>query len=875
VGLTVGLAIDREGGCTIDAGRQSIHPIKMKFGERFDSTRIIDSSIHPPWSEHYIDYPRLKRLLRSIFDVHSSSDNGDTLNEHDGTSSSSFDVELKYELRKPLYFLLQSMGELVTDLSSLAERRRSISVNVSRYYTSLEPSSPPPIDGGIISSRDDILADIAKLRSCYLTDIGTRFLLLLEFIEWNVDAIVKIVKKHDKTLVAWEQTATIANSWQKRQGQQHHERLRREYLPRFAVHSNDPNVRCLFLAAADAGNDNTTSDKKGHRGEKDALGFGGWDVVQWELGLALRELFDWEEMIKYDSSTVPSVMMRPATAPTTRQQQHQKSISANGLFKDISMHFGMHNNNNAINVGETTPLFGAAHKKSASSSSFMINTHHPLPKFESMTKSKSVFSLAISRLNSSFSEKSSGDDNNTTNSFFEPMMHKIRFKRKRIGQTQNWYQSMTYAHEMLGEEISGTPTRRLSSSGAEFRKSRSLSAGSEASLTTIMEETMIGESQFPTVSKMSKLLNLISGGLFMCNYNIIAPTSGLYAKLLGFDPASAGLIIGMTPAANVISALLYSWWSSYSYQRALIFASSCCVVGNAFYALALPFKSLNMVLVGRFLTGFGSTRVINRRYIADYYSIEDRTSGMADFVFFSALGMTAGPAIAASLAIIAPSKQSLTNSWWTIETAPGYVMFVLWSIYLVCNLIFFEEPDRNTTGSEPAASLPTSKANVGPTNDASEGYATSVKEFNPLKLLKSNCNIPVMVSIALLALLKSILEGLSSSASTISRHYFGWGVHSSGIYLAVQASFVLPTTLFISQISRKYDDRELILGTLVVMFWGICGFLVYPDNVPFLTGEHGGYSESRFILFGVVIFSACNALEVPTMVSVENVEISS
>jgi hypothetical protein len=202
-------------------------------------------------------------------------------------------------------------------------------------------------------------------------------------------------------------------------------------------------------------------------------------------------------------------------------------------------------------------------------------------------------------------------------------------------------------------------------------------------------------------------------------------------------------------------------------------------------------------------------------------------------------------------------------------------MFVLWSIYLACNLIFFEEPDRNTTGSEPAASLPTSKANVGPTNDASEGYVTSVKEFNPLKLLKSNCNIPVMVSIALLALLKSILEGLSSSASTISRHYFGWGVHSSGIYLAVQASFVLPTTLFISQISRKYDDRELILGTLVVMFWGICGFLVYPDNVPFLTGEHGGYSESRFILFGVVIFSACNALEVPTMVSVENVEISS
>lgn len=62
---------------------------------------------------------------------------------------------------------------------------------------------------------------------------------------------------------------------------------------------------------------------------------------------------------------------------------------------------------------------------------------------------------------------------------------------------------------------------------------------------------------------------------------------------------------------------------------------------------------------------------------ADYYSIEDRTSGMADFVFFSALGMTAGPAIAASLSIVAPDNQSSANSYWTIETAPGefYVVF--------------------------------------------------------------------------------------------------------------------------------------------------------------------------------------------------------
>jgi hypothetical protein len=215
--------------------------------------------------------------------------------------------------------------------------------------------------------------------------------------------------------------------------------------------------------------------------------------------------------------------------------------------------------------------------------------------------------------------------------------------------------------------------------------------------------------------------------------------------------------------------------------------------------------------------------------------------------------------------------------------------------------MFFEEPDRNNASDEiPTAS--SSKVQLGPTNAATmtsenspllnPASASSFEvqvanggpsdeatmpsknrplsdivsvfratgEFQPMKLLRSSINIPVLMTLILIALLKSILEGLSSSAPTISQHYFGWGVHSSGIYLAVQASFVLPTTFFISQISRKHDDRELILGTLLVMFVGILGFLVYGE---------GGYSESRFIFFGIVIFSTCNALEVPSMVSKE------
>ena len=54
-----------------------------------------------------------------------------------------------------------------------------------------------------------------------------------------------------------------------------------------------------------------------------------------------------------------------------------------------------------------------------------------------------------------------------------------------------------------------------------------------------------------------------------------------------------------------------------SFLLRLLFASCFCVIGNIVYALALPYESLQMVLLGRLLTGFGSSRVINRRYIGE------------------------------------------------------------------------------------------------------------------------------------------------------------------------------------------------------------------------------------------------------------------
>jgi len=832
----------------------------MLFGER------LLSSQHPPWSEKYIDYRRLKCLLITLFGLETSPKNdvgslkaqeapsffqtnsigGSTskdsllhcdlssndispLNQHvkKVTTSRSFCNELNYEIEKVLLFLLKSIGELATDLSTLSEHKRFMSLGVQTLLDEKETS--PPQKKLLLQKQ---LHDIESIRMEYLVTIGTKLLLLLEFVELNVDAIVKIVKKHDKLLSKWEESKSGLH-------QEHplkYTRLRRQYLPRFAVYSSNPNVRCLFLMAADAGDSNRTKDV-GHLAiattAKSDGKFGGWDVIQENLESSLRELHQWATHLRHHDECM-----------TDKAGQSQMSAAS------------------------TPHTFTPISSKSFSEMSSTLSSGHSTKATKGFRSSYSILGLA-SKFSSSQAKVDNLSDSGAAASFFEPMVYQIQSSRQRLNQTQNRYIRMVYAHEMLHLV---KDEKALQQDDEYYLLQSRETFGSVEKLERIRKQSIDGEDEgkklmnplHPTVSRLSKLLNLASAGLYMCGYNIVGPTAGLYAQLLGFDKAGAGLVIGMTPAAVLLSSVLYSWWSSYSYKRAILFASFCCMTGNLIYALALPCNSFRMVLLGRMINGFGSARVINRRYIADYYSIESRTSGMSDMVSVSALGLALGPGVTVIINMIADAGEADTFAIWTSETAPGYFMFVLWAIYLICNILFFEEPDRlgsrakaGSQGTQTAFAQSENKPLLKSPNDVVLTSDDGVKDAKP-KCPRSCGNTPVLVSLGLLVLLKSIVEGLMSSAPTLSRYYFGWGLHSIGIFLVILSSLVLPTNFFVAYISQRFDDRELILGSLVTTLIGILGFLVYSE-------DGSEYSEARFILFGIVMYVSCNALEGPVM----------
>ena len=408
----------------------------------------------------------------------------------------------------------------------------------------------------------------------------------------------------------------------------------------------------------------------------------------------------------------------------------------------------------------------------------------------------------------------------------EPILQMIRISRERLKQNTK-YVDFIAAQALLFEE----------------------SDEDDSMNDSITADAMVGPSR---AQRISSVLNLSSTFLYMANYYIVAPTCGEYAARVGSSEAMAGIVIGMTPNAALIATVLYGWWSNYSYKSALIFAAWCSVLGNITYALALYYNSISLVLIGRFLNGFGSARSINRRFIADTFSKSERTAASAAFVTAAALGMSTGPALASLLsAMTFPPESTL----WTKETAPGWIMLCLWLAFLLVFSLFFEEPDRtHLFGSRASATLELTSTNEEKTHLLADDAPSS--EHAPEKKVEKVQTVVVIMTLWIYFVLKLVLESLLSSCATVTRFYFGWNSSNSGAFLAFLGLLMFPANMVVARLSYYYEDKELIRSFMVTILCGCIGIIAYLPN---------HYSVVQYTVFGIIIFISTNALEGPNM----------
>ncbi|XP_073042930.1 SPX domain-containing membrane protein At4g22990-like isoform X1 [Primulina eburnea] len=392
------------------------------------------------------------------------------------------------------------------------------------------------------------------------------------------------------------------------------------------------------------------------------------------------------------------------------------------------------------------------------------------------------------------------------------------------------------------------------------------------------QHALIMQEELPSLSEehvddqtyhfMSLMLNLVNTFLYMVNTYIIVPTADDYSMSLGAAATVCGVVIGAMAVAQIFSSVYFSAWSNKSYFRPLVFSSILLFVGNVMYALAYDFNSLAVLLLGRLFCGFGSARAVNRRYISDCVPVEIRMQASAGFVSASALGMACGPALAGLL----QTEFKIYNFTFNQVTLPGWVMVLLWLIYMICLCFSFREPAReaevNLDPQETTAEqdkiekglrqpllLPSTENGQDSDQECDESEESLEGSRLPAKSLGSAYRLltpSVKVQLLIYFMLKYATEILLSESSVVTTYYFCWTTGTVSIFLASLGLMVLPVNFIVgSYISNMYEDRQILLASEIVVLLGI--LLSFHLIIP--------YSVPQYVCSGLIMFVSAEVLE--------------
>lgn len=386
-------------------------------------------------------------------------------------------------------------------------------------------------------------------------------------------------------------------------------------------------------------------------------------------------------------------------------------------------------------------------------------------------------------------------------------------------------------------------------------------------------------------------LNLLACFLYMMNNYIVEPSSAYYVNELGASDAVSGILIGAMPWANISAAIGYSEWTNKSYRQPLLFAGVLMFIGNIMYSCAYNYKSIWMCVLGRAITGLGGPRLINRRYVADATPFSLRTAASVSFAGATALGAAMGPAAAIMLdyfdiKINSPLGVVHINGM----TGPGWLMAILWVIYLAILIPTFNEPKRvgleelkerelyrvNSGESFKEAHIPNIEScasidfeeagSIDSAVDKTESKGVLKEWFHEAYSSLKHINVAVRTCMTLIFVKRITLESVMGSTSILTKNRYGWSVKSVGTLHFVNGAIVIPLSILSGWISQYYEDRYLIFWLISISSTGIFLLIDFSDidsleSETYNAGSFFAVGEVRYIIGYMIAFSAIEACE--------------
>lgn len=178
------------------------------------------------------------------------------------------------------------------------------------------------------------------------------------------------------------------------------------------------------------------------------------------------------------------------------------------------------------------------------------------------------------------------------------------------------------------------------------------------------------------------------------NSTIVFPTNSRYIESIGASSFLTGIVIASTHFAAIGFTFLYSNWTNSSYRSPLLFSIVAYFFGNIFYSYSGYFESIYPMIIGRFLIGVGSARVINRRYLIDHVEEAHLLHYSLLYVILTCIGHVLGPLLAVFILLL--KDYSFLNGIivFNMFTWPAWVCSLVWVVGLFVVYVYFKDPEN-------------------------------------------------------------------------------------------------------------------------------------------------------------------------------------
>lgn len=318
--------------------------------------------------------------------------------------------------------------------------------------------------------------------------------------------------------------------------------------------------------------------------------------------------------------------------------------------------------------------------------------------------------------------------------------------------------------------------------------------------------------------------------LLVLNVEIVVPTADQYATRLGASESFSGLVIALTPFFQGIIGvpLNYVMLSrNVSMKSIIIIMVAGSVVGNVLYALAGLMHSKVAILASRTMIGICQCQLAGPIYIARAVGVKKRTKVMFLYSTMSAVAFFGAPLIASLLEIFVKELR-IEDLVLDSDTIPGWFMAVLYFVYMLLIVFFFEDPVD--APQSPAASA----------SDAGEKAQESLWRPGFLICLLASFVSPMTTTMCIVFFVK------------LAEKVWDLSVSATGLWLA-GAMVVVAVMSFLSSFVTPYveDRRGLLFSSFLACI---------SATLTFHLGHEWTTASMTIFVVGFLLMQSCSGV---------------